>query len=186
MVTTMTHQETDLISSSAQVTQIQDIVESIREEALRGASGKLAPLQRDLPREDLFQRHDFVEHFKYAVAQGVAQTLAAYDERVQAIYLFDPDANPDAEVEEFLSPDPNIHLLLQVETHSAALEAFIEALDRALTRATREMPAPLFARLPSILNVNLISEADVAQGKGMASLLNAVFSRPIAIWKRAA
>ena len=80
--------------------------------------------------------------------------------------------------------DATVHLLVLVNSSSAALEAFISALDRALTASLTSLPSPKFAERDSILDVNLLTEKDVESGRGYAVLLSSVFTPPLKVWQR--
>ncbi|MEW5988081.1 MAG: hypothetical protein AB1791_15730, partial [Chloroflexota bacterium] len=66
----------------------------------------------------------------------------------------------------------------------AALLSFIDALDRALTGYVRNLPSPLHSELQSLLNVILVTDADVALGKGFAPALAISAFRPVKVWQR--
>jgi hypothetical protein len=80
--------------------------------------------------------------------------------------------------------DATVHLLVLVKSSSAALEAFISALDRALAASLTSLPSPKFTERGSILDVNLLTEKDVESGRGYAVLLSSVFTPPLKIWQR--
>jgi hypothetical protein len=103
---------------------------------------------------------------------------------VQAVYYFDPNLNPDAQTETGLPLDASINLLVRVESNTAALQAFIEALDRALTQQIRQLPSSTLADLNSILNAIIITGEDVAHGRGYAVLLSSLFNKPRRVWPR--
>ena len=133
----------------------------------------------------LFERRDFVDYFKYALAHEVAQVIATYDQRVQAVYLFEESANPDSETEDLLlSVDLTIHLLALVTSATAALKAFVLSLDRTLTEALSELPSNAFARRTAFLNVVPITRDDVEQRRGYAILLSSIYAPPLKIWQR--
>jgi hypothetical protein len=71
-----------------------------------------------------------------------------------------------------------------VQSPSAALDAFIASLDRALTASLNELPSPKFEQRTSILDVNILTEGDVKQGRGYAVLLSSVFTPPLQVWQR--
>jgi hypothetical protein len=166
------------------VTQIDELVETIRTEALAHAQSKLGPIARGLDPARPCAHGDFLCHFMYGLATGVARALAQHDERVLGVYLFDPSANPADEVGQDLPPETQVHLLVLVTAPSAALSAFTASLDRALTARLRAQD-PIFAGRESTLDVTLISESDVRLGLGQAALLSAVFTPPIKLWQRA-
>ena len=129
----------------ARITQIQEVAETIRDDALAKARAKMGVLQRGQDLKTLFEDHAFFENFKYGLSEGITKSLAANDSRVQAMYTYDPSANPSVENGEYLPLDATVHLLILVSTPSQALNAFLDSLDRALTRFIRDLPSPLFA-----------------------------------------
>ncbi len=176
--------ETKVDISSTKVTQLQEVAETIREDALVLARSKLPRFQRDQDLEILFQHRDFLERFKCGLAKGIGDTLAAHDEQVSALYLFNPSANPDAESGEEIQLDATLHLLLLVNTPTAAMAAFIASLDRALTQCVKELPLPLSPKCDSILDVIPITTEDVKKRRGYAALLSSIFAPPLKICQR--
>lgn len=170
----------------SQVTQLQDVARNIQNEALLQTYAKMVPVQQSLGLEYLLKNRDFFESFKYSLAQGVAQTLGTNDRQVQSIYLFEPSLNPDAETGEELPPEATIHLLVIVSKSSAALAAFIEALDYQLTRCLNQMPSPLLAGSRSILNAVVLTEEAVDQHQGYGSLVSSMLAPPFKLWEREA
>ena len=166
------------------ITSLQETAETIQADALRQARSRLPEFIQEPGLADLLQRYDFFEHFKFALAGRIAETLAAHDEHVQAVYYFDPNLNPDAGTEEYLPLDVSVNLLVLVEAKSAAIELFITALDRALTQQISALPSAVLKEPSSILNAILITEADVAQGRGYAVLLSSMFTKPLRVWSR--
>lgn len=166
------------------VTQLQKIAERICQNALAETYDKLVPVEKTLDVESLLQRRALLQSFKYSLAKGVSQALAGHDRRVQAVYLFQPAANPDMEAGEFLPLETMIHLLVRVETPSAALDAFTASLDRGLVQCLQELPTSLFTSCRSILDVILLTEDAVERQTGFASLLSSIFAPPLELWQR--
>jgi len=169
--------------SHDQVTQLQDVTHKISKEALTQTYSKMVPVQQSLGLEYLLQRDDFFQSFKYCLAKGVAKTVGTNDRQVQAVYFFEPSTNPDAETGECLPPEATIHLLIIVSKPSAALDAFIEALDQELTRNVNEMPSSLLAESRSILNAVILTEEAVEQRQGYASLVLSILAPPFKLWE---
>lgn len=163
-----------------------DLADTMRDEALKIARRTLPENKRDTDLAVLLQQASFLGNFKYGLVSGVAQALAANDQRVRAVYTYDPGINADSETGEELPLDMTMHLLVVVEAPSAALEAYINALDRALTESLKELPSPLFAQREFSLDVSLITEQDVRRGLGPAGLLSAIFTPPVKVWQREA
>ncbi len=172
--------------TTAQVMYLVEVAETLREDALERAMKKFTSYARDLPLAELLKRADFCDSFKYELALGVAAVLAANDQRVQTAYIYDPSGNPDGVEGIEVSPDATLYLLVKVSTPSAALDAFVSSVDRALTANLKELPSPLFAQRESILVVSLISEEDMVLRRGCAALLASIFAPPLKIWERGA
>ncbi len=185
MLTDVLQPDTKIDVPQPQISQLQETAETLQHDALLWARTKLPLLQQEMDLEDLLQQHDFVNRFKYKLAQGVAHVIAANDQRVQAAYLFEESSNPDAATEEHLPLDGTVHLLVKVATNSAALKAFIDSLDRALVATVGALPAALFAGRTHILDVIPVTEEDVANGRGYAVLLSSIYAPPLKLWQRA-
>lgn len=186
MYTEVSLSDTKTRLGKKQISSIFETAETIRDNALKQARMKMLPRERDAELARLLQHRGFVDYLKHSLAQEVAQVLASYDQRVQAVYLFEESSNPDAETEEYLpSIDLTVHLLALVTSASAALEAFISSLDRALTEVLVDLPSDQFNKRSSFLDVLPVTEKDVEQGQGYAKLLSSFFARPLIIWERA-
>lgn len=170
--------------TTSQVIYLTEVAETLREDALARARMKFTPHERNLSLAQLLKRTEFCDYFKYELALGVALVLAANDRRIQTAYVYNPSDNPDGCEGIEVSQDATLHLLVKVEALSAALEAFVTSLDRALTASLRELPSPLFAQRRSVLVVDLISEEDVVLRQGWAALLSSIFAPPLKIWER--
>lgn len=170
----------------SQVTQLRDLAWNIQHEALTQTYVKMVPVQQSQGLEYLLHRRDFFQSFKYYLARGVAKTLGTNDRRVQAVYFFEPSTNPDVETGEYPALEATIHLLVVVNKSSAALEAFIEALDQGLTRYLKRMPSPLLAERCSILNAVVLTEEAVELRQGYASLVSSILAPPFKLWEREA
>jgi len=166
------------------ITQIQEVAETIRDDAVAKARARMGVLQRGQDLETLFEDHAFFENFKYGLSEGITKSLAANDARVQAVYTFDPSMNPDVETGEYLPLDATVHLLILVSTPSQALEAFLSSLDRALTRFIGELPSPLFAARTAVIDGLILSAEDQQRGTGLANMLHSIYAPPLKVWAR--
>jgi hypothetical protein len=75
-------------------------------------------------------------------------------------------------------------MLLLASTPSAALDAFISSLDRALMASLRELALPVLKQRDFILEVNLVTKQDIQYQIGYAKLLSSVFAPPLKVWQR--
>ena len=162
-----------------QVTQLHRVARKICLEALAEAYERLTPGERVLELEQLFQRRKFLQGFKDSLATGVAETLARHDQRVRAVYLLEPAANPGQAGSETV-----LHLLVLVERPSAALAALVTALERGFRQCLQELSAATFPEGRHILDVNLITPEAVERGMGFASLLSTRTGPPLKLWER--
>jgi hypothetical protein len=174
------------VTPTTKVLPLQELVETLNEDAVAQARQKLLPPQRGADLRSLLETPAFLDAFKYGIASGVAKALSENDKSVQAVYVYDPSTNPDSESGVDLPMSATVHLLVRVVRLSAALEAFIATLNRALTAELRNLPSDRFARLESVLDVNLVTEQQVRLGAGYAVLLSSVFAPAIKLWQREA
>ncbi|MBN2303881.1 MAG: hypothetical protein JXQ72_05360 [Anaerolineae bacterium] len=172
------------------VLYLADAAQTIREEALASARAKMAVPDRDLPLAQLLERADFLDYVTYGLATGIAAVLASHDSGIQAIYMYDPAGNPGGSSgnvggnpgSDGVRASLAVHQLIRVGRPSAALEILITALDHALLAALRDLP--VCAGRAFILDASLISDADAAQERGYAALLNSMFAPPLKVWER--
>lgn len=172
-------------TTAKQFSTMQEAAEAVQEKALKKARKKLPAKYQAMSLDTVMQRGDFLAYFKYTLAQEIAQVFAAYDQQVQAVYLFDESTNPGSETEDYPAKvDLTIHLLLRVTSASAALESFITSLDRALTDVLRELPSAEFAQRLSFLDAIPVTQKDVESERGYAVLLKSIYAPPLMIWQR--
>jgi hypothetical protein len=172
-------------ATPATVSSLGELAKTIRASAVAEAlSDRRSYASNEALLELELSRPAVREAVKDGIARGVARALAAHDEQVQAIYGYDPSANPDSEAGDDRLFDATIHLLALVTAPSAALQAFIAALDRALTESLRQLPCPPFQIRESVLDINLITRREVQEHKGYAGLLSATFAPAIEVWHR--
>lgn len=185
MYTEVSLSDTIIRTRERQISSMFEMAETIRDNALNRARIKMSRREQDTELPKLLEHRGFVDYLKHAVGQEVAEVLAANDQRVQSVFLFEESTNPDAETDDYLSSgDLTVHLLALVTSPSAALEAFVSSLDRALAELLCELPSKEFARRTSFLDVLPITERDVQEGKGYAVLLSSIYARPLKIWER--
>jgi hypothetical protein len=184
MVTTMISNRTTTVAPVRMVLPVQDRAERLTGDAVAQARQRMALCQRDEDLKTLLGVPAFLNAFVHALGCGVAQALAENDQFVQAVYTYDPSLNPDSESGDELPASGTVHLLVRIAKPSAALEAFIASLDKALTAKLRELPSNTFAQRTFVLDVNFLTEDDVRLGAGFAAMLSSVFAPPIKIWQR--
>jgi hypothetical protein len=170
--------------ATRQATYLEDVTETIRDDAIEQARSKLSPFQSDQPLEQLLEDHSFIDYFKYGLASGAANALAANDTHVQAVYVFDPSTNPDGEAGPSAPVEMTTHLIVKVSRASAALDAFIDSLNKALVRSLQSLPSPLFQERTYILDATIVTVEDAQRRVGYAALLSSMFAPALKIWER--
>jgi hypothetical protein len=174
------------LSTSAQrgVAFLHEMAAEIRDQAVALTREKLVPDQRQAPLDDLLALPGFRRAFVQALALGVAQALADNDLRVLAVYAH--MAAPDPGAGAALQETALAHLLVRVTAPSAALEAFVAALNGGLSASLSGITGTRFGQCQPLLDINIVTEQEVQQGVGLARLLSAVRPRPIKLWQRPA
>ena len=119
----------------------------------------------------------------YSVAKQVAQAIGSLDGNVRAVYTFDCDATPADEcLGDVARGMPLVHLLVWTQRKPAAMRALIAALDRALVRAYADVLGA--GRPASLLDVQVVDDADVGRRSGYGALLCSMYHRPVQVWQR--
>lgn len=167
-----------------QVAQLDELAKDLLQVSVHQTQIKLPAMLNKEPLEILFKNNTFLDFFKYTLAEVVAAEIAKNDSSVQAVHLYEPSMNPDAETGEYLPIDPCLDLLCVVEKSSAGLEAFIDAINRALTEEAKELPSPAYAKLSALLNVMLITPEDIEKRTGYALMLSSLYAPPLNVWKK--
>lgn len=181
MIARVEHMETDLLSATSRVSRIRDIADRIRDDSVSYAVSMQPRGRRCMELSTLSGCRDFLDHFRCGVAKGVGDTLMAHDEQVTEVFLFDPTASADAEDCVELLPDANVHLLLRLRARTAALTAFVDSLDKALTASVKQMNWGIYANYGSILDVIPVTDEDMKERRGFALLFSSVIAPPIRI-----
>jgi hypothetical protein len=153
---------------------------AMRDQALALAREQLPPDERRVNVVDLLERPGFRIAFLQALAIGVAQTLARYDQRVLAVYAHAAAPHPGTDAG--LPATTLTHMLVLVTAPSAALEALVTALNRALSVSLSGLAETSVGDSQPLLDISLVTEQQVQRGFGLAGLLSAVRPRPVKLW----
>lgn len=173
-----------LSATARRVSRLDEMAQGICDQAVASARVSLGAEQRPAALDELVDRPGFADHVLRGLAVGVAQALAANDQRVMAVYAHGPapDGSLVAEVQD--EPGPRLHLLVRVTAPSAALEAFVASLERALGASLRALPHTRLGRAAPLLDISIVSEREVKQQVGMARLLAGLRPAPVKLWER--
>ena len=120
-------------------------------------------------------------YFHYSLAKQAAAYLGTWDQDVKAAYLFDDDATPE-DVCFGEARRPLVHMIVWAERKTAALNALVSTLDRAL--AGQITAAFDLAGQEYILDVQTVDDAEVAARTGYGALLSSLQRHPLQIWGR--
>jgi len=126
--------------------------------------------------------HRAVGYCQYGLARQVAEYLAAMDQEISAVYMYDYDATPEDVCFAEGTPAPLVHLIARVGRKTSGLNSLVAGLDRALTQGYAE----LIGRpdLAHVLDVQVVDETDVLNRTGYGALLSSLHMQPMQIWKR--
>jgi hypothetical protein len=158
--------------------------EQIWARALSYCAGKMSVEDSHVVLERMRQGDSVVSGYcLYSVARQVAQVIGSLDESVRAVYIFDCEATPEDEcLGEVARGVPLLHLLVWTQRRTAALRALVTSLDGALVRAYASVLGQ--GALASLLDVQVIDDADVGRRSGYGALLSSMYHRPIQVWQR--
>jgi hypothetical protein len=163
---------------------VTSTVESMLMEAMEFCAQKIGVSSRATV-IDLLRQNDGTacEYCLYGVAKQVAASLGAMDENVKIVYIFDYDATPG---DLCLGQGPQntrlIHLLVWTQRKTAAFDSLVAALDRALAQVYADTIGT--RGLATLLDVQVIDDADVKQRRGYGAFRAWMHQPPIRIWKR--
>lgn len=121
---------------------------------------------------------------QYALAKEVGRRLGELDQDVRAVYLCDYDATPHDACFGRPASAPLLHLIVWVQRKTAALEALVEVLDRALAEAYADLVG--MEGLTHLLDVQPVDDGEVNGRIGYGALLASPYQRPIDVWTRPA
>jgi len=121
-------------------------------------------------------------YWHYGLAEQVAEYLAAWNEDVKAVYIYDYGATPEDSCFGEMTPAEPVHLIVWAQRKTAALESLVAALDRALVQGCADLINR--AKLMHLLDVQVVDDADAENRTGYGALLSSLYHPPIQVWKR--
>ena len=170
--------------AKAGLSYLDEVAETIRDDAIALARRKLGATRGGSDLNKLLRDPLFLDYFKYGLALGVVNVLAASDGNVHTAYLHEPamdsvkDAGEDRQ-------DVTLHLILQlIMTPRVSLERLIDTLDGALAASLRELPSPRLEQRESVLDISLVADEEIRYGMSRAGLVVGLFASPLRIWQR--
>ena len=120
--------------------------------------------------------------YRYGLAKQVAEALGGLDGNIKAVYTRDYNTIPvDLSFDAEIQRTPPIRLLVWMQPETAVFDSLVEALDRALIRGFADI---LGVRGPvSLLNVQVIGDADVEKLISYGALFASVYHRLVRCWE---
>jgi hypothetical protein len=172
------------VAVPAQPTRMSAAGQAILSHALSYCAAKMSLGGPRIAAERLCQGDDAASGYcLYCIAKQAAETIGALDENVRAVYTFDCEATPeDASLGEIARGAPLVHLLVWTQRKTAALDALLAALDRALARAYADMLG--VGRPAGLLDVQVVDDVQVGRRSGYGALLSSMYHRPVQVWQR--
>lgn len=158
-------------------TEIGQVANKLCESALEDAKAQLHPLLRSADLNRLGQRPEFVQAFKQALEQRIAQKLAAWLPGVQAIFQFE-----ESWMESRKSWDGSIHLLVKVPRLSDAIKLMGKSLDKSLVKNLKQLGWPRFQKRQTVLDVQQVTASELRHGLSYGAMFYAVYSVPVKVW----
>jgi len=159
------------------------LAQAAMEQAVDFCAGKMALDGRAAVQARLRQGDRLaLGYLNYSLAERAAEWLGAWDHDVKAVYLFDCDATPDDLCFGEARPSDYLHLIVWTTRKTGALNSMLEALDCALAQAWAGLVER--AGLTTMLDAQVIDDADVRDSLDCGALLSSLHTRPLRIWER--
>lgn len=122
-----------------------------------------------------------------SLVRQVSEYLGRIDKTVKAVYQYEPAESPQASQSEdraSLKKHTGINLVVWVDRKSAALKALIGTLEAVLSTSQRKIGCVNASPGCFVLNVEMVSDQDVQERRGLGLFVESVYlgSRPV--WKR--
>lgn len=157
--------------------EVRQAANEIYEQALRDAKEQLHPLLRTMEVYQLRKRMEFMQAFKLALEQRIAQTIAAWQPGVLAVFKFEETWTNTP-----YDWDGSIHLLVKMPRRSNTLKVLVKKLDHRLIYDLSQMGWSRFSKLESILDVQQVTPNELRHGIRYGAMFYAVYSVPVKIW----
>ena len=165
---------------SAKIAMAQDFHQAatdICEKALNDAKEQLHPLIRNTDPFQLRKRSEFVQAFKLALAQHIAQKLASWMPGLDAVFQFE-----ESWIDNRHAWDGSIHLLVKVPHVSNTIKTFGKRLDQNLTACLKQLGWARFRTQQSLLEIQQVTSSELRHGIGYGAMFYAVYSVPVKVW----
>jgi hypothetical protein len=169
-----------------QVAQLTDLTDAICRQALAAAARSEAVVHSPAVLLALLARPEFVYQLTQALATGLAQVLGQHDPRIVAVYGYQPEPPPAGTQPPAEPAVVAIHLLIAVTAPSAALQVFVDALERSLAASLCALPGYRQWPRAFVLDANIMTQEAFQGGLGLARFISAGPAEPVRLWAGAA
>jgi hypothetical protein len=157
--------------------------ETIVHEAVKFCADKLRLGDYQMVVEKLSRCDESAANYcHYSIAKQIGEALGALDSTVQAVYMVDYDATSEDICFGTSRGVEPIHVIIRVERKTKALNALVEALDRALVRSYAGLLN--LADLEHILDAQLVDGEDIKKRVGYGAMLSSLYRKPLQVWER--
>lgn len=157
--------------------EIEQSAKQLCERALHDAKSQLHPLLQNLEFAHLEPRPEFLQAFKSALEQIIAEKLVTWCPGIQAVFRF--DTTPTENIESW---DGAVHLLVKVPELTKEVEALSKKLDHSLVNCLKQLYWHHFQECQSILEVQQVTPNELSHGIGYGAMFHAVYTVPVKIW----
>ena len=120
-------------------------------------------------------------YYCYNIARELGKMLGSWSNSIKAVYTCSYDEAASGEDDfDCVSNPLLIHMIVWAEQKSKALNALLEALDRAMVQ--RHQLLLSHDQLRHMLDAQVVDDEDVRDRTGYAALLNSIYQPPIQVW----
>src|SRR4030066_1845370 len=163
----------------------QSLTEKMIDEAIIECAEKIFAGDSLRMRQSLLQSHcENGQCVAECLARQIGEYLGRVDRTVKAVYNYQPVEETGKEPTGTSEPYVGINLVVWVERKSAALSALIETLETVLKGSQSQIGWAAATPRGFALDVRLVSDYDVQEGRGLGLLVRAASIRSIPVWKR--
>jgi len=132
-------------------------------------------------------RCDICSTVSECLVHHVGEYLGRMDRTVKAVFQYEPEFRSlkPREVELPVDSRPaGINLVAWVERKSAALTALAATLENVLSESRKRIPCKNACPACYILDIQMIEDQDVQEGRGYGMVVNSMFVRSVRVWRR--
>jgi hypothetical protein len=171
----------------------QALIDKMVEEALTECADLNFAGDTHRLRQSITQGHcEYCQQLNACLARRVGEYLGRVDRTVRAIYQYEPvEAIDEGDFQPISVPPPEenfvgVNLIVWVERKSAALSALLETLEAALSASKVIVHCADATPSCFALDVKLVSDLEVQEGRGLGLLIKHRYLRSHPIWTRPA